>query len=377
MCTNINITTTNNEYVNARSQEFSYELDSKLLFRKKGAEFVQKLSKTPDILHKWTGKYGFTGMNAFDLPVVVDGMNTEGLATGGMWFNNAVYPGITDGSDKTKISVFYICEWILSNFATCDEVVKELEINKLEIADTDTMKHHFPVQDALGNKIVIEFIDGKVVVSENPLGVLTNQPELQWHLTNMRNYRGITPYDVDEPTQGNFYPNNVGLGKVNMDNLGGGGGFAQVPGSWQSADRFIRMAMISNYADRVDTLEEATTLAVHFLNTVDIPQGVVRDNKNDVGAIDPFIFKKYGIEVIKQNETTQYISIKNLTEKIYSVRMYESPLLYSVKLNELDLDELDGTTVEIPQQQSIDLTQQINEGVLSSGDTIQNLAVLN
>jgi hypothetical protein len=47
---------------------------------------------------------------------------------------------------------------------------------------------HIAVHDTAGNNIVIEFIEGKVNVYDNPIGVMTNAPTFDWHLTNLRNY---------------------------------------------------------------------------------------------------------------------------------------------------------------------------------------------
>jgi len=42
---------------------------------------------------------------------------------------------------------------------------------------------HFIVQDASGQSIVIEYVGGKLNVHDNPLGVLTNSPAFDWHMT--------------------------------------------------------------------------------------------------------------------------------------------------------------------------------------------------
>lgn len=65
--------------------------------------------------------------------------------------------------------------------------------------------------------------------------------------------------------------------------------------------------------------EDATTLAFHILNTVDIPQGTSRDSTGNL-----------------VHDYTQWATVSDLVNKKYSVRMYESPQIFSLDLNKLD-----------------------------------------
>jgi choloylglycine hydrolase len=46
---------------------------------------------------------------------------------------------------------------------------------------------HAIVQDASGKSLVIEYVGGKLNLYDNPLGVITNSPGFDWHMTNLRN----------------------------------------------------------------------------------------------------------------------------------------------------------------------------------------------
>ena len=46
---------------------------------------------------------------------------------------------------------------------------------------------HYVVHDAGGASIVIEFDHGAMAVYDNPVGVMTNGPKFDWHLTNLDN----------------------------------------------------------------------------------------------------------------------------------------------------------------------------------------------
>jgi len=97
----------------------------------------------------------------------------------------------------------------------------------------------------------------------NP-GVLTNAPSLEWQLKNLSNYISITPVNTinkDELT------NNFTLGGPWQ-----GSGFVGLPASLTLPDRFVRTAMMANYAYQIENSFEAIPL-FHILNTVDIPWG--------------------------------------------------------------------------------------------------------
>ena len=47
-----------------------------------------------------------------------------------------------------------------------------------------------------GKSIVIEYVGGKLNVYDNPLGVITNSPAFDWHMTNLRNYINFSMTNV-------------------------------------------------------------------------------------------------------------------------------------------------------------------------------------
>ena len=100
------------------------------------------------------------------------------------------------------------------------------------------------------------------------LGVLTNEPSFEWQFKNLSNYVSITPVNA---VNKNELTNNFTLGGPWQ-----GSGFVGLPAISTPPDRFVRAAMMANYTYQVDHFSEATTLASHILNTVDIPLGISR-----------------------------------------------------------------------------------------------------
>ena len=68
------------------------------------------------------------------------------------------------------------------------------------------------MHDASGKSIVIEYVGGKLNVHDDPLGVITNSPTFDWHMTNLRNYVNFS--------MTNAPPVQAGLGHAQADRPG-------------------------------------------------------------------------------------------------------------------------------------------------------------
>ncbi|MCO7189029.1 MULTISPECIES: linear amide C-N hydrolase [unclassified Pseudoalteromonas] len=389
MCTNFKIKTTFDDIIVGRSQEFSQLLGRSLMFRKAGHQYVQNLFD-PDgkdclpsewakahCQFTWEGDYGFVAMQSLDFdqvekaydihiadsvktPIATDGINTEGLYVGCLLQNAADYPAVTDPAKG--LAVTNLIDYILSTCQTCEDVKERLAPDNPEggcqqnkpqahVQVTDSTRHklfhqHFPVHDRFGNSIVVEFINGQVQIHENnQYGVLTNDPDFQWHITNLNNYANVTPVSSHHSEPGNL---------KDIEIKSQGNGFSLLPGGPLPTHRFIRAAMMVNYAKPVSSTDEAINLAAHILNTVDIPVGVIREIPEEK-TLKPEL------------DYTQYITLSDLSNQKFYVRLYDSPQVYSVDLSELDLDTLNGKTFDIPRNiLSTDLTEQISASKIAS-----------
>src|SRR5271165_4161720 len=84
-CTGITIKPKDGSIIFARTLEFGMDLKSNILIVPRGKEFVGTAPGDKPGIH-WKTKYGMVGMNAFDLPVIVDGLNEKGLHVGLFYF---------------------------------------------------------------------------------------------------------------------------------------------------------------------------------------------------------------------------------------------------------------------------------------------------
>ena len=80
-CTGITIKPKDGSVIFARTLEFAVDLKSNIIIVPRGKKYVGTAPGDKPGL-SWKTKYGIVGANAFDLPVIVDGLNEKGLTSG-------------------------------------------------------------------------------------------------------------------------------------------------------------------------------------------------------------------------------------------------------------------------------------------------------
>ena len=154
---------------------------------------------------KWKGKHGFVSLMAYGQEYRPDGMNEAGLYVGMYYF-----PGFasfqTYDSAKTgqSLSVADFMRWLLSSFKTVAQVRANLaQVRVVNVEDARfggaALPFHWKIADKSGACIIVEIVDGgKMKIYEAVLGVITNSPDYDWHITNLRNYLGLGGTQVDD-----------------------------------------------------------------------------------------------------------------------------------------------------------------------------------
>lgn len=334
MCTDFLIVAADKSAVNGRSMEFGTNLDSKLLVRAPGEKFQSPSPKGLNGL-SWTAKYGYVGLTALGLPMLVDGMNTQGLSTGSLWLPGSSYPPVTQPSLALALEDFV--GWVLGNFATVAEVQSALSQGQAQVWEgkwlASLLPLHFPIHDAQGNSIVVEFLNGQLQIHPNPVAVLTNDPPFPVQLTNLGNYAGLTPWDAKP----------VEIGGQQFGPAGHGSGMMGLPGDSTPPSRFVRAAYLKLYAQTPANAPAACNLAFHILNDVDIPLGTSRALNSKTGK--------------QEDDYTQWAVVKDLSHKVFSVRFYGNMCVYSVNLSTLNFSQAAGKQYAVPSSPTtIDIT---------------------
>ncbi|HEY7327837.1 MAG TPA: choloylglycine hydrolase family protein [Gemmataceae bacterium] len=269
-CTGITIKPKDGSVIFARTLEFAVDLKSTILIVPRGREYVGSTpTEQPGL--RWKNKFGIVGMNALNTPVIVDGLNEKGLHAGLFYFPDfAKYPEVKAAEiDKT------IAPWELGTFllGTCSDVkeavaaAKQVRVGKVVQRDFGfALPVHFILTDAKGNCVVLEYLAGELKVFDNPLGVVTNSPSFDWHLTNLSNDVNLTVSNVPK----------LAMGGKELKALGQGSGMLGLPGDFTPPSRFVRAVFFSKSALPVDTAKEGVLQAFHILNQFDIPKGAAR-----------------------------------------------------------------------------------------------------
>jgi choloylglycine hydrolase len=205
-CTGIRLKAEDGGVVTSRTLEFGFLLPTDIVAMPRGQAFASTTTIGPGLA--WAGKYATVGAALQGTDYLIDGINEKGLAVGLFYFPTfASYAETTKDNQARSVAIVDFGAWLLTNFATLDEVRAAIGPDGVVIAPTlapgfppEPQPVHFVVYDKTGASIVIEPLDGKLKVSDNPLGVLTNSPTFDWHMINLRNYVALHPRNVPPVT---------------------------------------------------------------------------------------------------------------------------------------------------------------------------------
>jgi choloylglycine hydrolase len=312
-CTDFQVKAEDGTVVIGRSMEFPVDLHSSVVIVPAGEQFVSIDDKGVKGI-TWTNKYGFLGIDAYNLKnCYVEGFNEKGLAFDALMFTGAKYQ---PAEPDKFVTIANLGSWIMGNFATVEEVKEALP--KVNVAGTNLKEAggqlfmHIAVHDAAGKNLVIEFIEGEVKVYDNPLGVMTNRPDFEWQINNLRNYINLDAHDRKDKL----------LNGLKIEPTGVGSGLLGLPGDWTPPSRFVRLAYSLDAALPVKGATEAVNLAEHLLNIVDIPKGAVKENPA------PFV---------RMEGYAQWVVIKDLTNLVLYYKTYENTAWKKVGLKKFGL----------------------------------------
>jgi choloylglycine hydrolase len=335
-CTGIRLVARDGSIIFARTLEFGEGMESNMLIVPRGRVFVgETTDNTPGL--RWTTKYGFVGPNALGLPLVCDGLNEKGLAVGNFLFpGTAGYQKIDKNNADRAIASIQVAFYLLGTCATVDEAVAALRDVRVGSVDKEPLNSlselHYAVNDAEGHSAVIEYVDGKMYVYDNPLGVITNSPTFDWHLTNLRNYIHLSP--------NNAAP--VVMSGEKLVGFGQGTGMLGLPGDFTPPSRFVRAVAFTQTAPPTDTAEQCVWQAFHILNQFDLPLGAIRGNDN-------------GKTIADYTNWTTAADMKHLR---YYFHTYQNRRIKMIDLNKIDLNAKDFRIISM---QELETAQDVSD----------------
>ncbi|MFA5338221.1 MAG: choloylglycine hydrolase family protein [Candidatus Omnitrophota bacterium] len=331
-CTDFVLKAEDGTIINARTNEFAIPASSNLVFEPSGKDFS---STAPDGQKglSWKSRYSFLAANGMDLgEKFVDGMNEAGLSVGLLLFTESKYE--TVDKPESALSNLDLVSWILGNFATVEELKKELPNVRVWLETIPSLNAalplHVAVHDAQGSNLVIEFINGEKKIYDNPIGVMTNMPEFPWQITNLRTYVNLNSVNAESKD----------FSGVTIKPFGQGSGWLGMPADWTPVSRFVRITQMVNSVYPAKDAKATLNLSLHIINNVDIPLGVIREKQADGSFVC---------------ELTQWTIFKDLTNKVIYFKTYDNPNLRFIDLKKLALDnKVSSKVLTIPVSEGLD-----------------------
>lgn len=312
-CTGISLTSADGTKIVARTIEWGgTNLNSMYVIVPRG--FTSQ-SYTPSGVDgmMFTARHGYVGFAVQQQEFITEGLNERGLSAGLFYFPHyGEYVPYNPDNKKNTISDFQVVSYILGECATIEEV-KEA-VSNIDIVNIDPRSStvHWRFTDASGHQVVLEIVNRKIHFYENPLGVFTNSPGIEWQLTNLNNYVNLFPGSA--PSQN--------LHGMHLAPFSYGSGFLGLPGDFTPPSRFVRAAFFQSTAPQQPNAEATVRQCFQILNCFDIPIGVE--------------FSLDSVPVNDMISATQWTAASDMKHrKIYFRTMY-NPIIRCIDLNTIN-----------------------------------------
>lgn len=295
MCTAIS-------YIGAKGHYFGRNLDLTFCYQEQVTVTPRNYGFRFRTGYGFRHHYAMLGMAtvANGYPLYYEATNELGLSMAGLNFpDNAQYQHKLIG--KQNIAPFELIPWILGQCANVREaksVLQNVNIWNLPFSrEFGLTPLHWLISDG-EDSIVAEPMEDGLKIYDNPFGILTNNPPLPYHLTNLSNYIGLSPSQAENTfSKKKLVPYSNGMGAMGL------------PGDYSSASRFIKAAFVKENA--VSCGDDVGQF-FHILGSVAMPRGNVK-----IGELD---------------EITQYSCCCDTKRGIYYYTTYENSRITAVKL---------------------------------------------
>ena len=263
-CTGITLKSKDGATIAARTIEWAESVMNTMYVVVPRHETLQSLTPTGMNGVQFTSKYGFIGLAVEQKEFMVEGINEKGLSAGLFYFPNyGKYPSYDPNTKDPYLADFQLVSYVLAECSNVDEVKEALSKVKVINIDPRSSTVHWRFTEPSGRQIVLEIVDEVMHFYDNPLGVFTNSPGIEWHWTNLNNYINLQPGTLAEH---NFGP-------LEMKSFGHGSGLLGLPGDFTPPSRFVRATFFQLTAPQQPDAEASVFQAFHILNNFDIPTG--------------------------------------------------------------------------------------------------------
>lgn len=279
MCTALTLLTENHYFGRNLDLEYCYEESVTITPRNFPLVFRQK--------YPLENHYAMIGIAHVpsDYPLYYDATNEKGLSMAGLNFPEDASYAKAD-FHKDNIAPFEFIPWVLSQCATVSEALFLLKkINLIQESYSQELPLtplHWIIADKT-TAITVESDQSGLHILPNPVGVLTNSPTFDKHMTYLYHFKNL-------------------------------------PGDWSSLSRFVRATYVKLHSKCGTSEIESIHQFFHILESVEFQRGCVPKTP------DSYQF-------------TRYTSCCNTEKGVYYYRTYNNSQISAVDLYKEDLNQ--------------------------------------
>lgn len=247
---------------------------------------------------EWISKYGSVVAAGYDIGIC-DGMNEKGLVASLLFLPESVYE--TENDERRVLGLSIWTQYVLDNFATVEEAVKELSKDEFKIDAPDLpngvkSRLHLGISDATGNNAIIEYLDGNVSIYEGKqYQVLTNSPAYNLQLAINDYWKQV-------------------------------GGLNMLPGTNRSSDRFARASFYINAVTQTPDPAIAIPTVFSVIRNVSVPYGISTPDSPHISS-------------------TRWRSVCNQKDLVYYFEETVPMTLMHINLKDIDFSKNSGERV--------------------------------
>ena len=272
MCTAMTLQSRSKEVFFGRTMDFSHDIIPQFYIIPSSNVWNNNLNQK-----QFQVSYQFIGLGQ-ELDGILgffDGVNEKGFAAAALYFAGyAEYNTNSNYKSTEPIASIDFLHYILGRCASVNDLPSLLrEITIVGVPDpvTNTIAPlHWIATDRSGACVVIEPTKRGLELIINPIGIMANSPNIQWHMTNLRNYTEVSPTQTEEVT----------WDTISLTPFGQAGGTIPLPGGFTSPERFVRTSYLKSHLPVPTDSTEAIAACFHIMESVSIPKGAVITSRN-------------------------------------------------------------------------------------------------
>lgn len=320
MCTALSIT--NQDHYFGRTMDIEYDIAQDVIITPHQFPIVFKNTK---VIKSHSAILG-AGMICRNYPLYYEATNESGLSIAGLNFPFSANFN-SESQRSYNIETYELIPWILCQCDTVCDAEKLLMQTNITgngfNAEYGAAPLHWIIADRT-DCITVESTRQGIQIYNNPIGILTNEPSFEFHMSNLKNYVKLTAISPQSALWGN---NEISACSNGIGALG-------LPGDSSSASRFVRAAFTKSHALYGNHEENIVGQFFHIMSSVEQISGCVIVNDGSY-------------------EKTAYTSCCNTSRGIYYYTTYNNRRITAVDLHRENLDSTKLISYHMTCDQSI------------------------